>query len=321
MLFPRLDEATRSALLAPPDGRVRLVLDTDTYNEIDDQFALTYAALSPERIDLEAVSAAPFHNARSSGPEDGMNKSHDEILRVLDRLGGKRPDVLKGSREWLSDESTPVESEAARDLIKRARTGDGPLYVVAIGAITNVASALLMEPLITERLVVVWLGGHALHWPRTDEFNLRQDVRAARVVLNSGVPLVHVPCAGVASHLAATVPEMRVHVRGRGAIGDYLLEIFEEACSSEPGASRVIWDMAAVAWLLEPEWVPTEIVPSPVVTDELTWDAAVPEARHFIRSATFVRRDAQDEPLDESDLRQPPHPSPIPSRAPRLRPA
>jgi len=114
MRFPRLDEATRSALLAPPDGRVRLVLDTDTYNEIDDQFALTYAMLSTERLSLEAVSAAPFHNARSSGPADGMEKSRAEILRVLERVGGPAPPVLRGSRSWLADESTPVESEAAR---------------------------------------------------------------------------------------------------------------------------------------------------------------------------------------------------------------
>ena len=46
-----------------------------------------YAMLSGERIDVEAIYAAPFHNERSTGPADGMEKSYDEILRVLDRLG------------------------------------------------------------------------------------------------------------------------------------------------------------------------------------------------------------------------------------------
>ncbi len=44
---------------------------------------------------------------------------------------------------------------------------DSLLYVATIGAITNVASAILMEPEIITRIVVVWLGGHALHWSDT----------------------------------------------------------------------------------------------------------------------------------------------------------
>ena len=68
---------------------VRAVLDTDTYNEVDDQFALAYAALSAG-IDLEAVYAAPFLNDRSRDPEDGMEKSFEEALQVLSRLGSRR---------------------------------------------------------------------------------------------------------------------------------------------------------------------------------------------------------------------------------------
>ena len=49
-----------------------MVLDTDTYNEIDDQYALAQVLLSPEDVTVEAVYAAPFHNARSTGPGDGM---------------------------------------------------------------------------------------------------------------------------------------------------------------------------------------------------------------------------------------------------------
>ena len=63
-----LDDAERLRLLTPRRGRVRAVLDTDTYNEINDQFALVQLVLSPERIGLEAIYAAPFHNDRSTGP-------------------------------------------------------------------------------------------------------------------------------------------------------------------------------------------------------------------------------------------------------------
>src|SRR5689334_9708624 len=151
-----LSATRRLELLDPPTGRVRMVLDTDTYNEIDDQFALVYALLSPERIACEAIYAAPFHNQRSTGPEDGMLKSYDEIGRVLERLGRASAGlVYKGSARWLPSPSQPVPSPAAEDLIARAKDDSaGPLYIVAIGAITNVASALLAAPEIAERIVV-----------------------------------------------------------------------------------------------------------------------------------------------------------------------
>ena len=53
--FPRLAEQFRLKQLELPEGKVRIVLDTDTYNEVDDQFALSYAYLSKEKIQLDAV--------------------------------------------------------------------------------------------------------------------------------------------------------------------------------------------------------------------------------------------------------------------------
>ena len=86
MRFPPLDPQFLLDRLRPPDRPVRIVLDTDTYNEIDDQFAVVYALLSPEHVMVEALHAAPFHNSRSSGPGDGMEKSFEEIHRLLKRL-------------------------------------------------------------------------------------------------------------------------------------------------------------------------------------------------------------------------------------------
>ena len=96
--FPKLDDTFRLKQLEPPKGKVRMVLDTDTYNEIDDQFALCYAYLSREKIQLEAVYAAPYFNSRSTSAGDGMVKSYQEILRLLKMLG-KSPDgfAFKGS--------------------------------------------------------------------------------------------------------------------------------------------------------------------------------------------------------------------------------
>ncbi|RYE87025.1 MAG: nucleoside hydrolase, partial [Hyphomicrobiales bacterium] len=242
-----LSDADRLKLLAPRPGQVRAVLDTDTYNEIDDQFALVQAVLSPERIKLGAIYAAPFFNTRSSGPGDGMERSYGEILALLERLDIS-PDgfVFRGVTDYVGAAKQALPAPAVDDLIVRARAGspDDPLYVIAIGAISNVASALLKAPDIIDRTVVVWLGGHALEWRDQREFNLRQDVGGAQVVFDSGVPLVLVPCMGVVSHLHSTVPEIERYVEPYGEIGRFLAMRFKEYETDHVGWAKEIWDMA-----------------------------------------------------------------------------
>ncbi|WP_127588397.1 nucleoside hydrolase [Paenibacillus koleovorans] len=289
--WPTIPEDRRLRRLLPPTGTVKLVLDTDTFNEIDDQFALVYALLSKDRLHLQAVYAAPFHHGQVSGPKEGMEKSYEEIIRIFDRMGVRSEGVvLRGSERFLPGDGQPVDSAAARDLIARAMAASElePLYVVAIGAITNVASALLLEPRIADKIVVVWLGGNALDWRTAHEFNLKQDVPAVRAVLDCGVPLLLIPCMGVASHLITTLPEIERYVKGRGAIGDFLADRYEACSADHFGYSRVIWDLSAIAWLVNPDFVPTSLAHSPVLTDQLTWSRD--STRHFIRYATYVRR-------------------------------
>ncbi len=292
MNFPKLSDGKRLEMLQHPQHPVQIVLDTDTYNEIDDQFAVVHALLSPDELSVEAIYAAPFHNNRSSSAEDGMEKSYDEIIKLLDFLDFSHDSfVFRGSRAFLTDENTPEESEAARDMIQRAMSNtDGPLYVLAVGAITNVASAILIEPEIIKRIVVVWLGGNPLYWQHTREFNLAQDIKAARLVLDSGVPFVLLPTRGVVSHLLTTVSEMERYVQGQGQIGDYLVNIFKEYQKDHFAWSKVIWDISATAYLINSSWVPTEIVHSPILTDSVTWSSD--NSRHLMRVATNVNRDA-----------------------------
>ncbi len=257
--FPKIRESDRINRLDPPKGKVRAILDTDTYNEIDDQFALSYAFLSKEKIELEAVYAAPYFNDRSTSPGDGMEKSYQEILRLL-RLLGKSPDgfAFRGSNRYLEDVSRPISSEAALDLIKKAKTAtpQNPLYVITVGCITNIASAILIDPSIINNIVVVWLGGNSLEWPHQKEFNLMQDVPAARVVLNSGVPLVIMPCQPVVANFHTTIPEMEHYLKGKSPIADYLLKMTIEFSGGHDYWSKVIWDVTAVAWLVNSSWLP-----------------------------------------------------------------
>jgi inosine-uridine nucleoside N-ribohydrolase len=222
-----------------------------------------------------------------------MEKSYQEILRILDTLGreGTVP-VLRGSTSYLPSRTEPVHSPAAERLVEEALSHeDEPLYVLTIGAITNVASALLMEPEIIRHMVIVWLGGQPPYWPTAKEFNLRQDVPAAQVVFDSGAPLVHIPCKNVAEHLRTTLPEMQAYVRGQGAVGDYLYQIFEDYREDHFASSKVIWDISSVAYMNNPEWVPTALRPSPILLDDVTW-GTVDLTRHRIREAYDVDRDA-----------------------------
>ena len=291
--FPKLDESFRLKRLEPPKGIVRMVLDTDTYNEIDDQFALAYAYLSKDKMQLEAVYAAPYFNKRSTSAGDGMEKSYEEILRLLTMLG-KSPEgfAFRGSDRYLEDAARPIRSEAALDLIKKAKssTTDNPLYVVTIGCITNIASAILIDPTIIEKIVVVWLGGNSLDWPHQKEFNLMQDVKAAQVVLNSGVPIVIMPCQPVVSHFHTTIPELNFYLKGKTKLSDYLLSSTIEYSGGADTWSKVIWDVTAVAWLINPSWLPTNLVHSPVLTDQVTY--STDHSRHFIRMASSLNRDA-----------------------------
>lgn len=240
-----------------PTTKVDIVLDTDTYNEVDDQFAIAYLLASPEKINLKALYAAPFFNDHSESPRDGMLRSYDEILRLLELTGRREfiPLTYKGSEMYLPDENTPVLSAAAEDLIKRAEnySSENPLYVVSIGAITNVASALLLRPDITEKIVIVWLGGNGREFPNTKEFNLYQDVAASRVIFKCGAPIVQLPCMGVVSSFSIPYIELKHYLSGQNALCDYLVgRVKDEIDRYGNGlaASRVLWDVTAIAWLL-----------------------------------------------------------------------
>lgn len=307
MKFPSLSDSTRLARLRPPDGKVKIVIDTDTFNEIDDQFAIVHALLSPEKLVVESIYAAPFYNHRSSSPGNGMELSYEEILRLLERLDLPSNNLAyRGSEGFLKDYNHPYSSAAVDDLIDLALRSDDPLYVVAIGALTNIASAILRKPEIIDKIVVVWLGGTALHWPHAVEFNLAGDVLASRLVLNCGVPLVLLPCAGVTTHLRTTVPEIERYVQGQGEIGDYLAETFKSYHNDHFAWSKEIWDVVATAYLINPDWIETNFVSSPIISQGSTEDLynhhpdswrkhklfwSFDDSRHKIGCAYYLKRD------------------------------
>lgn len=293
-----LRETQRIKNMTCPQGKTDIVIDSDAYNEIDDQFAISYAIHAPEKLTVKAFYAAPFLNERSNGPADGMEKSFQEIHKLLKLANreGKYP-VFRGSDRYLPDEKTFVPSDAASDLVRRAKqySPEHPLYVVAIGAITNIASAILMDPSTTERMTVIWLGGNARHWPDNREFNCKQDVAAARVVFSSGVPLILLPCMGVVSAFSTTGPELEYWMKGKNALCDYLADNTIRAAEEYAEGkvwSRVIWDVTAVGWLLndDHQLMLDELVPIPM--PEYGHHYSLDSSRPLCRMVYHVHRDA-----------------------------
>ena len=288
--------------LERPTKKIDAVIDTDAYNEIDDQFAICYMLKSVDKINTVAIYAAPFSNERADTPKEGVEKSYDEILKLLDLMDmqNMKENVYMGSQTYLPDEKTPVISDAAKHLVSLAQnySADNPLYVVAIGAITNIASAILINPEIINNIVVIWLGGHSLTWGNSNEFNMMQDVAGARILFGCKVPLVMYPCNGVVSEFRLSEPELTYWLKGKNKVCDYLVEnTITEANTYAKGKpwSRVIWDVTAVSWLTGDKFSEERIVHSPI--PEYDHRYAFSEDRHFIKYVYSINRDALVEDL------------------------
>lgn len=262
----------------PDDKALRVIIDTDAANEADDQYAIVQALLSP-RLDIRAITAAHFGNEKSP---HSMEDSYQEILRITGMMNRRRDvfhmPVLRGAPKALEGEA-PIESEGARAIVEEAlRDAAEPLYVLSLGALTNTASALLMEPAIARRMTVVWIGGNA--YPQGGwEYNLKNDVAAARHVFQSAVPLWQVP-RNVYQMMLVSVAELAVQVRPYGEIGAYLFSHLVEwghtfwgkRSQLRTGECWFLGDSPAVGLLLNEHEFHYHMQRAPFIRDDMTYD-------------------------------------------------
>lgn len=284
--------------LEDPIGRIDVILDTDAFNEIDDQYAISLMLRSPEKFNVKAITAAPFFNEKATSPADGMEKSYNEVVKLLNiaERNDLKDRVYKGSNGYLKDEKTYVPSAAADIMIKTAEdhSPEDPLYIIGIGAITNIASALIKKPSIAENVVVAWLGGNAVYSDENYEFNIRQDVAAARVVFNSACPLILFPCRGVTDVVRTTGADLKYWLGGKNALCDYLVGYTLEQGNKDAKTKvwgRVIWDIVTVCWFLNGGAYESKLIKAPVPEYDHKWSASAGE-RKTIRCITHIDADA-----------------------------
>jgi inosine-uridine nucleoside N-ribohydrolase len=273
------------------DRRRRVIVNTDAKNEADDQYAIVHALLSPT-LDIRGLVAAHFGTERSARSMQESREEIDLLLELMDRVGDVP--VADGAATALPDPTTPVDSPGAQLIIEESKkaSAQDPLFVAFLGPLTDMASAILLDPAIVDRpVVVVWIGGMA-HGDLDAsydgiEFNLRNDIPAANVVFDSGIKLWQVP-ANVYSAVSVSYAELDERIGGTSKLADYLIRQLVEWNATwhpEPIESRSLGDSPAVSLILNPRGGSFRTVPAPRFDQQGSY---VPGSGHPVRVCESV---------------------------------
>jgi purine nucleosidase len=256
----------------PAEQQLRAIIDTDAANEIDDLYAIALAVASPGRLSIEGFVATHF--AQKAGPES-IAQSYRAIREVLNAAGvdGKYPVKLGGNP--MAYRSVPSESEGVDFIIERAHHGDAahPLWVIGLGAATNLASALVKDPTIAPKVRYVFHARSPETWPtRSVQFNVYGDINAARVLLASRVPLVWFDTG---ANLTAPMAETATRLGGT-ALGRFLHE-YRKRNPYFAREDKGFFDLGDIAWLISPGLGTSETVAAPAMNGFMYFEA---DARH-----------------------------------------
>lgn len=288
-----------------PEGKkVRYIIHTDCKNEADDQFTVLHALMT-DKLDVKGIIAGHFDKANYNRfPEHTTaDASYKEIETILCLAGlQERFPVYLGSNLPLRDEKTPIETEAAKMIIEEAMKEDRrPLYIGMQGAMTDLACAILMEPKIVERMTCIWIGGG--DYPNGgQEFNLYQDILAARIIFNSDMPLWQVPRA-VYKQFAVSLAELQVKVKPCGNIGRYLYEQMLEVNQTlfpngtwPHGEAWALGDEGCVCALLEEIERDDgyNMIEAPYILDDMTYSFGHGNRKIRVYHKMDVRLDLED---------------------------
>ncbi len=255
-----------------PGVRLPVFIDTDAANEIDDLYAVALALAAPDCIDLRGLVASHF--AAKAGLES-IDQSYDVLVELLNRAGmtGRYP-LEKGSHPMRY----PNHAEPSRGvdlLIETARscTPEHPLWVVCLGAATDLASAMLLAPDIRDRVRYLYHGRSENTWPwRTTQFNIYGDIIATKTLLESDVPLAWFDTG---THLCADMNTTEAHLAGSGDLGRFLHD-YRNRVPWYAASSKGFFDIGDIAWLIDPTLFTNTVVNAPGMT---RWMEFVPTTK------------------------------------------
>lgn len=269
--------------------KINLILDTDTYNECDDQFALSYMLKNQKLFNVEAITVAPYsHKTRNISVKDGQELSYNEILKICNLVDFNTEDkVFKGSMDYIQNGYND-DNEAVNKIIEIAQKND-KTYIIAIGAITNVALAIKKQPKIIDKIEVVWLGGNELNYKDNLEYNFRQDIEAVKIVLNSKVKLTILPCKNVVSELRIDINTLKENIGNKSELCNYLIDRFYNDGYHGIQEERVIWDISCIAYIINKDWFEFKQISCPNIREDTSYELT--ENKHNITFVTKVDKD------------------------------
>lgn len=227
-------------------------------------------------------------------PDRGMEVSYQGIRRFLKLFtqakdAGVSPafssiaetSVFRGQAKYRTglDPSKLVASEGVADLIHKAKSASvkDPLFVVCIGAPTNVASALIIAPEIVGKIVIFWGSSWGLENRGrvvTGSLNNGEDPVASRVVLESGARMLYFPGFPSGQTLQLSGPEMEAWYKGQGAVSDAIFQRYNNNPDSQISGlgygryrnsrtTRIMWDVGNFIPFIIPNLLSVHAVPSP----------------------------------------------------------
>jgi inosine-uridine nucleoside N-ribohydrolase len=259
------DAQQRMVPQIPAKGeRIRCIIDTDAKNEIDDVWAIALALMCQDRFQIEGFVGANYDNTVEDAGPDSVAASVDIIETVLAKAGraGKIP-VKKGSPP-LRYQFEPSESEGVNFIIERAMasTPEDRLWIIGLGAATDIASAYLKEPRIADRIIVFW--HFRTRWPdKCWNFNVIGDLRAARIVFHSDLPFV---LFDTGTYLTCPMEESQRWTE-LGELGEYLHE-YRHKRPWYQNPNKGFYDLGDIAALVDPKLATWEVAKCP----EVDWD-------------------------------------------------
>jgi len=276
----------------PPEGRLRVIIDSDAANEVDDQYALALALGFRDRLSIEGLVAAHYG---LRGGAKGIDRSFREIQVVLEKAGMSGQIPVKRGSDPIVYLDRITESEGVDFIIERARAGspDDPLWLVLLGPATDAAVALLKAPDIADRLVVFWHG--RTRWPaQAWNFNAVNDIKAVQVIFKR-------PCRFIlfdaGSYLRIPPEETKTRYAPLGPLGAYLHEIrMRHGWTRSP--RKAFYDLGDIAALVEPDCVRWSEEEAPAVAHDLRYDFS--KKHGAIIRIYHVERDAAADLLEQA---------------------
>jgi purine nucleosidase len=253
----------------PTSGKkIRLLIDSDAANEIDDLYAIAMALNAPDRFNI--VGFVATHFAASAGPES-TEASYSLILNLLENAGVSGKYIVKRGANPMQYFGYPSEGEGVDFIIEQARnsTKDDPLWIVCLGAATNMASAILKDPEIISRIRVVFHSRSSQTWPeRSEQYNVMGDILAARTLLKSKVPLVWFDTG---TNLRISFDETEKHVASTGNLGRFIHD-YRKKNSNWMSTEKGFFDLGDIAFLIKPELCSFEVVYAPSMKQNMFFD-------------------------------------------------